>query len=77
MSFQMPLAPEHRQSRLAIDTATDLPASSKGGARTAAGGCNPSIDACAEAMGGGDPDTAYAAAVLWYQGYPDPPHPGV
>ena len=50
---------------------------SKGGVRTATGGCNPSIDACAEAMGGEDPDTAYAAAILWSQGYPDPPHPGV
>jgi hypothetical protein len=80
MTFQIPLAPEHHQPRLAIDTATDLPASSKaskGGARTATGGCNPSIDACAEAMGGEDPDTAYAAAMLWYQGYPDPSHRGV
>jgi hypothetical protein len=50
---------------------------SKKGAGTSAGGCNPSIDACAEAIGGEDPDCAYAAAMLWYQGYPDPPHPGV
>ena len=49
----------------------------KGGARTVTGGCNPSIEACAEAMGGVDPDAAYAAAMLWYQGYPDPPHPAV
>lgn len=80
MSLQIPPSPEHLQSRLAVDTATDLPAASKastGGVPTATGSCNPSLDACAEAMGGEDPDTAYAAAVLWYQGYPDPPHPGV
>jgi isoamylase len=35
------------------------------------GGCNPSIDHCAGAIGGDDPSAAYAAAMLWYQGYPD------
>ena len=39
--------------------------------------CDPSMEACAKAMGGNDPATAYAAAMLWSQGYPDPPHPGV
>jgi len=28
-------------------------------------------DECAATFGGGDPSTAYAAAMLWYQGYPD------
>jgi glycogen operon protein len=37
------------------------------------GGCDPSIEDCAQAMGGDDPDVAYAAAMLWYQGYPDVP----
>jgi glycogen operon protein len=36
------------------------------------GGCDPILDACAEAMGGEDPTSAYAAAMLWYQGYPTP-----
>ena len=36
-------------------------------------GCNPSMEDCARAMGGDDPDLAYAAAMLWYQGYPDIP----
>jgi isoamylase len=42
-----------------------------------AGGCDPAMDACAKEIGGDDPATAYAAAMLWYQGYPDPPHPVV
>jgi hypothetical protein len=33
-----------------------------------------SIDACARAMGGDDPAVAYAAAMVWYQGYPDEQH---
>ncbi len=33
--------------------------------------CDSSIDECAASFGGGDPSTAYAAAMLWYQGYPD------
>jgi isoamylase len=37
------------------------------------GGSDPSIDYCAGAMGGNDTSTAYAAAMLWYQGYPYPP----
>jgi glycogen operon protein len=38
----------------------------------ATGGCDPLVDACAGAMGGDDPTSAYAAAMLWYQGYPAP-----
>ena len=38
-------------------------------------GCNPMIEDRARAMGGDDPATAYAAAMLWYQGYPEAPHP--
>ncbi len=38
-------------------------------------GCNSSVEDCARAMGGDDPASAYAAAMLWYQGYPDAPHP--
>jgi hypothetical protein len=34
------------------------------------GGADPSIDYCAGTMGGDDPSTAYADAMLWYQGYP-------
>ena len=34
------------------------------------GGADPSIDHCAGTMGGDDPPTAYAAAMLWYQGFP-------
>ena len=41
------------------------------------GGADPSIDHCAETMGGDDPSTAYAAAILWYQGYPYSPPGGV
>jgi hypothetical protein len=41
------------------------------------GCCDPVMNVCARAMGGDDPGTAYAAAILWFQGYPDPPHPGV
>jgi isoamylase len=37
------------------------------------GGADPSIDHCAGTMGGDDPSIAYAAAMLWYQGYPCPP----
>jgi hypothetical protein len=84
MPFHIPLMPAHRQWWLAIDTAADLPVSGAGPVAASSptrpsrtGGCNPSIEACAEAMGGKDPDAAYAAAMLWYQGYPDPPHPGV
>jgi glycogen operon protein len=33
--------------------------------------CDPLLDVCAEAMGGEDPAAAYAAAMLWYQGYPE------
>lgn len=33
-------------------------------------GCDPMIETCAAAMGGADPEAAYAAAMLWYQGYP-------
>jgi hypothetical protein len=44
-----------------------------GGVRS--GGCNPSIDHCAGSMGGDDPSAAYAAAMLWYQGYPDAAEP--
>jgi len=33
--------------------------------------CDPALEACAEAMGGADPGASYAAAMLWYQGYPD------
>ncbi len=33
-------------------------------------GCDPLIDASARAIGGEDPEAAYAAAMLWYQGYP-------
>jgi hypothetical protein len=40
-------------------------------AAVATGGCDSSIDECAASFGGGDPSTAYAAAMLWYQGYPD------
>ena len=40
-------------------------------------GCDPALDACAKAMGGEDPAAAYAAAMLWFQGYPDPPHTAV
>jgi nucleoside-diphosphate-sugar epimerase len=36
------------------------------------GGSDLSIDYCAGTMGGDDPSTAYAAAMLWYQGYPSP-----
>jgi glycogen operon protein len=42
-------------------------------------GCDPMVDSCAGAMGGDDAEAAYAAAVLWYQGYPElagePPRP--
>lgn len=72
MPLHIPPAPA-----VATPKETGAAKASKGGARAATGGCNPSIDACAEAMGGEDPDTAYAAAILWYQGYPDPPHPQV
>jgi isoamylase len=41
------------------------------------GGADPSIDHCAGTMGGDDPSTAYAAAMLWYQGYPYSPPGGV
>ncbi|HVW69397.1 MAG TPA: glycogen debranching protein GlgX [Steroidobacteraceae bacterium] len=33
--------------------------------------CDPAVEACAKAMGGTDPDSAYAAAMLWSQGYPE------
>jgi hypothetical protein len=36
-------------------------------------GCNPMIENRARAMGGDDPASAYAAAMLWYQGYPEAP----
>ena len=36
-------------------------------------GCNPLIEDCARAMGGNDPASTYAAAMLWYQGYPEAP----
>ena len=53
--------------------AAHAPASSVG---FTACGCNHSIEDCARAMGGDDPDLAYAAAMLWYQGYPDVPESG-
>jgi hypothetical protein len=34
------------------------------------GGADLAVDHCAGMMGGDDPSTAYAAAMLWYQGYP-------
>ena len=34
------------------------------------GGADPAIDCCAGKMGGDDPSAAYAAAMLWYRGYP-------
>jgi hypothetical protein len=40
-------------------------------AAVATGGCDSLIDECAASFGGGEPATAYAAAMLWYQGYPD------
>ena len=40
-------------------------------AAVATGGCDSLIDECAASFGGGDASTAYAAAMLWYQGYPD------
>ena len=36
--------------------------------------CDPAIDACARTMGGDNPAVAYAAAMLWYRGYPDQQH---
>jgi hypothetical protein len=45
-------------------------------AAVATGGCDPLIDDCAAAIGGDDPSIAYAAAMLWYQGYPNPPPGG-
>lgn len=91
MSFLIPAAPEGCQWRLTVDTAANLPICGAE-SRVPVGstvmpvsdtpkvktvGCDPAIEACAKAMGGDDPATAYAAAMLWYQGYPDPPHPGV
>ena len=40
-------------------------------AAVATGGCDSLIEECAASFGGGEPSTAYAAAMLWYQGYPD------
>jgi pullulanase/glycogen debranching enzyme len=45
-------------------------------AAVATGGCDSLIDHCATSIGGKDPSTAYAAAMLWYQGYPGPPPGG-
>ncbi|MDB6014981.1 MAG: glycogen debranching enzyme [Gammaproteobacteria bacterium] len=45
-------------------------------AAVATGGCDSLIDHCATSIGGEDPSTAYAAAMLWYQGYPGPPPGG-
>ncbi len=98
MSFRIPPPPPLGGWKLALDTATDLPASGAepwvpaGSSRTLESrssvvlvsipsepctvktvGCDPAIETCAEAMGGDDPAAAYAAAMLWYQGYPDPP----
>jgi hypothetical protein len=42
-----------------------------------AGSCLTMMDACARAMGGDDPGTAYAAAMLWFKGYPEPPYVAV
>jgi len=83
MTFLIPSPLEHSRWRLAVDSAADLPLS---GVEPIAKplvdptvvtnrGCNPMIEDCARAMGGDDPASAYAAAILWYQGYPEAPHP--
>lgn len=67
------LAPHSSAILTATRTASSGEQTSKGSAGLRPGGCNPSIQDCAQAMGGDDPDLAYAAAMLWYQGYPDLP----
>lgn len=72
MSFPIPVPPPEKipSGPLADQQSTDP-------CVVGSGGCDPLLDDCAKAMGGQDPATAYAAAMLWYQGYPDPPHPAV
>jgi hypothetical protein len=68
-TFQMP---ESRSSMSMTTPAARAPAGSPAMVRAVP--CDPSIDACARAMGGNDPAVAYAAAMLWYHGYPDRHH---
>lgn len=51
-------------------------AESQKGVSVSAGGTSLFFDACAQGMRGGDPNVAYAAAMLWYQGYPEAPQSG-
>jgi len=83
MRFSIPPAPDGRQWHVAVDTAQEAatgavavqshvlePRSSAMLVSLHRGGCDPLLDDCAARMGGDDPATAYAAAMLWYQGYP-------
>jgi hypothetical protein len=63
--------PHSSAVRIARDSVTGAGDSPIAPAAVATGGCESLIDECAGSFGGGDPSTAYAAAMLWYQGYPD------
>jgi isoamylase len=86
VSFRIPPAPPGLRWQLALSTTSDEPTGVRGvgaahdlepcsaailtTAPLAGGACNVPLEACAKAMGGEDADVAYAAAMLWYQGYP-------
>ena len=65
------LEPHSSAVLIARDSVTGAGDSPIAPAAVAIGGCDSLIDECAATFGGGDPSTAYAAAMLWYQGYPD------
>jgi hypothetical protein len=66
------LEPHSSAVPIARDSVTGAGDSPIAAAAVAIGSCDSLIDECAASFGGGDPSTAYAAALLWYQGYPDP-----
>jgi isoamylase len=70
------LEPRSSAVLIACDSVAGAGDRSSAPAAVATGGCDPLIDDCAASIGGEDPSTAYAAAMLWYQGYPDPPPGG-
>jgi isoamylase len=70
------LEPHSSAVLIACDPGAGAGDPSSAPAAVATGGCDPLIDDCAASIGGEDPSTAYAAAMLWYQGYPDPPPGG-
>ena len=83
MTFCIPPGPDGQQWRVAADTAHEAatgsvvaqlrvlePRSSVVLVSLHPGGCDPLLNDCAAMMGGDDSATAYAAALLWYQGYP-------